>query len=513
MAQAPVCGSLCLGCGRAGFAATLPPISMPGVCGCGGCDRCSPPCQTPSQSGVRFADYCKACHTNHLCPRCESNAIASSSVDSFCSTCLSTRSSWCSCTGCKVHGGHHTNQCPQNKQKASRFAGYCKRCAPHWKCPSCTATLPHAPSGGLLLSCKTCRPSQCLCPSCANHVPANARCTAIGSLDSGGYCSICAPAWRCSCSAGCPNHSNRSQCPMYVSSTDRRSVSPGEYFAICVSCALATRYCTCKDQGCRHHFGSWCDKRQNVGKLCHGCVPRECHCTGCRACAPNPCTRPADYGREAKTCLPCARGQVHHLASAHSWNIKFPCETVVNCIRDVLSVDLSNLTGSRLVRTRALLKVCRSRLFSEAPDVAMESPTMQTFVMLRPAASNEWSCFDFHYFWYNHCVAKRRTDVCFFPELTSEDFRALGDTLSLPYGGTFRHCHGDVANFASVLEDVPHYPFDIPARLRPTYWKLRRACGAEDLIPASLDSLLLSVVHCVHGQSDHFIFGVLKNKC
>ena len=65
----------------------------------------------------------------------------------------------------------------------------------------------------------------------------------------------------------------------------------------------------------------------------------------------------------------------------------------------------------------------------------------------------------------------------FVAELTAEDFSAIGDTLSLPYGGTFRHCHGDIASFASVPEDVPHYPFDIPARLRPTYWKLKRSCG------------------------------------
>jgi hypothetical protein len=119
--------------------------------------------------------------------------------------------------------------------------------------------------------------------------------------------------------------------------------------------------------------------------------------------------------------------------------------------------------------------------------------------MLRPSASHEWSCFSFHDFWYNHCVAKRFTEARFFEELSAKDFHAIGDILALPYGGTFRHCHGDIANFASVAHDLPQYPFDIPLRLRPTYWKLKRACGAEDPIPASLDSLLLSSVHCIHG--------------
>ena len=100
------------------------------------------------------------------------------------------------------------------------------------------------------------------------------------------------------------------------------------------------------------------------------------------------------------------------------------------------------------MRTRALLKAFRSRLFTEVPDAAIHSETLQTFVMLRPAASNEWSCFVFYDSWYDHCAAKRRVDVRFFAELTAEDFSAIGDTLSLPYGGTFRHGHGEIAFFA-----------------------------------------------------------------
>jgi hypothetical protein len=119
--------------------------------------------------------------------------------------------------------------------------------------------------------------------------------------------------------------------------------------------------------------------------------------------------------------------------------------------------------------------------------------------MLCPSASYEWSCFSFPDFWYNHCVAERKTEARFSQELSAEDFHAIGDTLALPYGGTFRHCHGDIANFASVAADLPHYPFDVQLRLRPTYWKFKRACGAEDVIPASLDSVLVSSVHCIHG--------------
>ena len=149
------------------------------------------------------------------------------------------------------------------------------------------------------------------------------------------------------------------------------------------------------------------------------------------------------------------------------------------------------------MRTRALHKVFRGCLFDEVPEAELHSTVSQTFVLLRPDTAYEWSCFSFADYFYSHCVAKRHDDCCFATELTAEDFSAIGDMLCVPYGGTFRHCHGDVAHFASVLEDVPHYPFDTPARLRPTYWKLKRAVGAEDVIPASLNSLLLSIVHCV----------------
>ena len=143
---------------------------MSDFCHCAGCVKCTPPCPNKMQTGVQFADYCRACHRSHLCSRCGSNAIASTSVESFCSTCLSSRSSWCACTGCKAHGGPHDNHCPMSKQNNKRFAGYCTRCASRWKCPSCGAILPNCPTGDLVIACQSCRPPQCSCQSFASHV-------------------------------------------------------------------------------------------------------------------------------------------------------------------------------------------------------------------------------------------------------------------------------------------------------------------------------------------------------
>ncbi len=466
---------------------------MTGLCRCSGCRRCGDRCRTPIQKAVRFADYCVACHRAHLCTRCGWNAVASSCVEPFCSVCLSTRGSWCACTGCDVHA----NICRQDKQKAKRYAGYCKRCAPHWRCPSCNVILPDSPAGDLLLACPVCHPAQCLCPGCANHSPATARCTALGNSALAGYCHLCAPAWRCSCSLQCYHHQSGAQCPEYVVVADLRLLPPAQTFYRCAKCSV--HYCACKDRRCPNHCDVLCGRRRLFDGLCQGCVRRDCHCAGCRACTSPPCTRRAHFHDERRTCLPCARGQLHQLAAAHSWSIRFPCESFVDSLRECSSFDLSCLTGTRLVRSRALLKALRSRLFAEVPEVDISSATAQTFVLLRPSSVLDWSCFTFRSFWYNHCVAGRRTEVRFSAELTAEDFQGIGDALALPYGGTFRHCHGDIANFASVLADLPHYPFDVPVRSRPTYWKLPRACGAEDLIPASLDSVLLSVVHCIHG--------------
>ena len=170
---------------------------MSDFCHCAGCVKCTPPCPNKMKTGVQFADYCRACHRSHLCSRCGSNAIASTSVESFCSTCLSSRSSWCACTGCKAHDGHHDDRCPRSKQNNKRFAGYCVRCASHWKCPSCDAILLTSPAGDLVRACRNCDPPQCSCHGCANHLPATSRCTAPGTLASGGYCNVCAPAWLC----------------------------------------------------------------------------------------------------------------------------------------------------------------------------------------------------------------------------------------------------------------------------------------------------------------------------
>ena len=199
-------------------------------------------------------------------------------------------------------------------------------------------------------------------------------------------------------------------------------------------------------------------------------------------------------------CVPCARGKLCQYASSHSWQIKFPVEAAVDALQECASFDVTNLTGTRALRTRALHKVFSACLFDEVPEAELHSTVPQTFVLLRPDTAHEWTCFSFADHFYDHCIAKRRDGCCFNTELTAEDFSAIGDMFCVPYGGTFRHCHGDVAHFASVLEDVPHYPFDIPARLRPTYWRLKRAVGAEDVIPASLNSLLLSIVHCVRNQ-------------
>ena len=468
------------------------------TCCCAGCARCSHPCPNPIRTAVQFADYCRKCHHNHLCSRCNLNAVASSSVESFCSSCLSSRSSWCACTGCKAHGGHHEGRCPRDRQNAKTYAGYCVRCAAHWKCPACGAALSGSPTGDLQLACNICRPSQCLCVSCEYHAPATIRCPAPGNSASGGYCNTCAPAWRCSCLAQCYHHGPGSQCSGYVSSSEVRCCTPTSVFNICARCSWL--FCACGKEDCGHHPGRLCGKRRNVGNLCHTCVPSSnCHCRGCLACSSSPCPRPSHFHDGDGSCVPCARAQAQQLAASSSWDIKFPCESFAESLDRLSSFDCSNFVGARLVRVRALLKVVRARAFAEVPNVDLTSATPQTFVMLRLSASHEWSCFAFRHFWYNHCMTKRYADVRFSTELTAEDFHAIGATYGLPYGGTFKHCHGDVANFASILTDFPQYPFDIPARLRPTYWKLPRDCGAEDLIPASLDAMILSVVYCIHG--------------
>ncbi len=245
------------------------------TCRCAGCARCSPPCRKVSQSGVRFADYCRACHHSHLCPRCGFNAIASSSVESFCSTCLSIRSSWCPCRGCNVHDG----LCPKKTQTESKFQGYCKRCAKSWQCPTCGTILPDCPKGDLSHACPSCNTlsttAQCLCKACDAHVPASAQCTGIGNVITAGYCSICAPAWQCSCRRfSCWHHRGQEQCSLYAPVRRNRSTY-SHVVNICDKCSW--QYCTCDDLQCQYHVGTLCGKHRHVGTPCHSCARSDCH--------------------------------------------------------------------------------------------------------------------------------------------------------------------------------------------------------------------------------------------
>ena len=339
--------------------------------------------------------------------------------------------------------------------------GYCARCEPRWKCPSCKGVVLNSPAGDLKLACPTCS------------------------------------TWRCSCTGSCCVGKKKSFCSSYSYAEDQRGTSSSEILRICGACAFKRRLCRCTNKSCRHHMGLLCGRHRQEGVLCRSCVPSpSCDCSGCSACGSGSCSR--DAKQQSTICVPCARGKLCQYASSQSWQIKFPCETAVAALRECASFDVTNLTGARALRTGALHKVFRGCLFNEVPAAELHSTVSQTFVLLRPDTAHEWTCFSFADYFYNHITAKRHDACRFDAELTAEDFSAIGDMFCVPYGGTFRHCHGEVAHFASVLEDVPHYPFDAPARLRPTYWRLKRAVGAEDVIPASLNSLLLSIVHCLH---------------
>jgi len=182
--------------------------------------------------------------------------------------------------------------------------------------------------------------------------------------------------------------------------------------------------------------------------------------------------------------------------------VKFPAVSDAATLDACTTQVFTNVVGQRLLRTTALLKAFQSYIFNMVPHITPTSADTEepVFVLLRPSSSHDWSCFKFHAFWYNHCSSNRCDEVQFCTTLSAEHFQAIGDALGKPYAGTFKHCHGDVANFVQVLNDLPQYPCHLPMRSRLVYWKLQRSCGAVDVIPASLDSFLCSVVSCTHGH-------------
>ena len=368
--------------GSVGFASsTISP--MPDVCSCNGCAKCSGPCRALVQTGVRFADYCRKCHRSHLCQRCKLNAIASSSTEIFCSTCLESRPKWCTCTGCRSRGGHHDDVCSRNKQNNKRFQGYCGRCASRWQCPSCGTTVPNCPQGDLTHSCPKCCPppprAQCMCEGCDFHSSDESRCTALQDPSTGEYCSTCAPAWECSCHRPCRHHL-QSICRRYSSARKRRSKLLAPAFNICARCAA--HYCACESSQCLHHSGHLCGKLRHVGRFCHSCAGNSCcDCEGCSSCSSSTCTRPV-HASGRGTCPQCIRGHVQELAARNGRDLKYPAEasasTLLACTGDVCK----NLHGQRLLRSDALRKMFHSYIFELVPQASLAAAehTEPTFV-------------------------------------------------------------------------------------------------------------------------------------
>ncbi len=112
------------------------------------------------------------------------------------------------------------------------------------------------------------------------------------------------------------------------------------------------------------------------------------------------CGRTAHFRDERRTCLPCARGQLVKEAALHSWKVKFPAESATAILQNCSGLSLSSIIGVRLHRCRALLKAFHGFIYSEVPDIDITSADNQeqTFVLLRPSSSHDWSCFSFRLF-------------------------------------------------------------------------------------------------------------------
>ena len=94
----------------------------------------------------------------------------------------------------------------------------------------------------------------------------------------------------------------------------------------------------------------------------------------------------------------------------------------------------------------------------------------------------------------DHVEMGRRSTVQEPAGLLAQDFRQLGAFLGLEYVGTWLDTVGGKHSFQCHAESVPYFPRDVPLRCRVTYWRWTRASGVVDVLAASLDNLMTSLL-------------------
>ena len=234
-----------------------------------------------------------------------------------------------------------------------------------------------------------------------------------------------------------------------------------------------------------------------------------CLCGGCASCGHAACQNLARLayrsGGKNALCLPCAEHVLLALAAQQGIELG-----IAGAGEDLLKAHLQDaagveLCGERAARchalrcaflghiTAAICQPLRGNTFSAHGSIPF-------YIMVRESSSHEWSLRRFAYFWYNHCSVGRRSAFTLDADLTAGNLQQLGLVFNLPYAGVWEHCHGDVASFAAVPQEVPHYPAFLPVRERGTYWSFACEGRERDLIIAPLDHLLRSLVACFEGQ-------------
>jgi len=82
------------------------------------------------------------------------------------------------------------------------------------------------------------------------------------------------------------------------------------------------------------------------------------------------------------------------------------------------------------------------------------------------------------------------------PELKAADLHAVATLLGFSYAGTGLETMGQQISLQCTVTEVPYFPSSLPVRKRKTYWRWECSPGKQDIIVASLDELLTTIL-CV----------------
>ena len=305
------------------------------------------------------------------------------------------------------------------------------------------------------------------------------------------------------------------------------------------------RACKCTDSECSKHLGVSCTSKEQLNGLCDVCYNLRhgirsghnkdfwCCCVhsfdGCSSCLvrSKQCRRRRATSADKDDfllCVPCLAARL--VATCHTSNLEmgYVPSVYTAVVDEVMALRLKAPhltdmetralripTSAEETRAAAIAAQCCMRvaictaLMARLCDVIVlagfpvdlgnaDTPTPK-YIVLRATIQCEWSVRSLSAFYDDHLRPRARCGKCQLPgPWDVQLFRGVASGLQMVYAGTWVNTLGDTDTFQSDADQVPYFPATVPSRHRLTYWRWRPRDGCHDILIATLDSLLVTLI-------------------